>query len=160
MSLKALKQQFFKMMLDAPESSSSTPSTTARKVSKHFEIFSLSDSKLVPFKTQIRDFSWFYVIFVERPREQNIVVDCLTELFLLPEVHLQFYIFLILKTTQLHRLSVSLFLVIGGFTKLMSSIIQRNLPQIGESDWLSHSRLFPLSINRAALQKTCWRTEG
>ena len=93
MSLKALKQQFFKMMLDAPESSSSTPSTAARKVSKHFEIFSLSDSKLVPFKTQIRDFSWFYVIFVERPRKQNIVVDCLTELFLLPEVHLQFYIF-------------------------------------------------------------------
>ena len=89
---------------------------------------------------------------MERPREQNIVVDCLTEL--------QFYIFLILKTTQLHRLSVSLFLVIGGFTRLMSSIIQRNLPQIGESDWLSHSRLFPLSINRAALQKSCWRTEG
>ena len=97
---------------------------------------------------------------METPREQNIVVDCLTELFLLPEVHLQFYIFLILKTTQLHRLSVSLFLVIGGFTRLMSSIIQRNLPQIGESDWLSHSRLFPLSINRAALQKSCWRTEG
>ena len=69
MSLKALKQQFFKMLLDAPESSSSTPSTTARKVSKHFEIFSLSDSKLVPLKTQTRGFRRFYVIFVESPRE-------------------------------------------------------------------------------------------